>query len=159
LISQGADIVTNHTGSAAAVQASEEKGVWSLSYNSDMAKYGPKTCLTGVIMVWDQYYIDRANALVEGSWKAGDIWGGVGDIWGGVKDGMITLAPFNRAIPDPVVQEIAAKRAAIAAGTFKPFSGPITDQSGKLRIAEGASLQDKDILEMKWFVEGVQGKL
>jgi len=117
-----------------------------------MAKYGPKTCLTGVVMIWDQYYIDRANALVEGSWKAGDIWGGV-------KDGMITLAPFNRAIPDPVVQEISAKRAAIAAGTFKPFSGPITDQSGKLRIAQGASMQDKDIMEMKWFVEGVQGKL
>jgi basic membrane protein A len=152
LISQGADVVTNHTDSTAVVQAGEEKGIWSLSYNSDMAKYGPKTCLTGVTMVWDQYYIDEANAVLGGTWKSHDTWGGV-------KEGMIKLAPYNKALPDAVVKEVADKQAALASGTLKPFAGPLKDQSGKQVVAAGTSMSDKDILGMKFFLEGVQGKL
>ena len=46
LISQGADIVTNHTDSTAVVQAAEEKGKYAFGYHSDMSKYGPKAQLT-----------------------------------------------------------------------------------------------------------------
>jgi basic membrane protein A and related proteins len=152
LISQGADVVTNHTDSTAVVQAAEEKGVWSLSYNSDMAKYGPKTCLTGVTMIWDQYYIAEAKAALDGTWKSKDTWGGV-------KDGMIKLAPFNKVLPDVLLKEVNEKQAAIAAGKLEPFAGPIVNQAGKQVVGPGASLSDKDILEMKWFAAGVQGKL
>jgi basic membrane protein A len=152
LISQGADVVTNHTDSTAVVQAAEEKGVWSLSYNSDMAKYGPKTCLTGVTMIWDQYYIDEAKAALDGSWKSKDTWGGL-------KEGMVKLAPFNKVLPDAVVKEVGEKQAAISAGTLKPFAGPIANQEGKQVVGQGTSLNDKDILEMKWFAAGVQGKV
>ncbi len=54
LISQGADVIMHHTDSTAIVQAGEEKGVWSFGYDSDMAKFGPKSQLTAVTMVWDQ---------------------------------------------------------------------------------------------------------
>jgi hypothetical protein len=47
----------------------------------------------------------------------------------------------------------------IANGSRKVFAGPIDDQDGKPKVAAGAALADKDILEMKWFVEGVQGKI
>jgi simple sugar transport system substrate-binding protein len=152
LISQGADLVTHHTDSTAVVQAGEEKGVYTIGYNSNMAKYGPKTCLTAVTMIWDSYYIDTAKAAVAGTWTSGDVWGGV-------KDGMVTLAPLNAAAPVDVAKDVIAKQSQIATGTLKPFAGPIKDQDGKIKVAAGASLSDKEILEMHWFADGVQGKL
>ena len=152
LISQGADFVANHTDSPAVVQAAEEKGVLSVGYNSDMAKYGPKTCMTSVVITWNAYYIAAARMVIDGKFKSADTWGGV-------KDGMIGMAPFNSAVPAAVQAEVKAKAAAIAAGTLKPFAGPLKDQAGKAKLAAGASLSDKAIGEMNWFAAGVQGKL
>jgi simple sugar transport system substrate-binding protein len=152
LISQGADFITHHTDSTAVVQAGEEKGVFTIGYNSNMAKYGPKTCLTAVTMVWDGYYIDTAKAALAGTWKSTDVWGGF-------KEGMVAMAPYNAVMPSAVVQDATAKQSQIATGTLKPFTGPIKDQDGKMKVPAGTSLTDKEILEMHWFAEGVQGKL
>ena len=152
LIAGGADIITQHTDSTAIAQAGEEKGVFTIAYNSDQSKYGPKTCLTAVTHNWADYYVGRVKAAIAGSWKSGDVWGGV-------KEGMTKLAPYAAAVPEAVRKETDAKITAIAAGTFKPFQGPINDQSGKAKVAAGQALTDKDILEMKWFVEGVQGNI
>jgi simple sugar transport system substrate-binding protein len=152
LISQGADVIMHHTDSTAIVQAGEEKGVWSFGYDSDMSKFGPKSELTAVTMVWDQYYIDKTKAAIAGTWKSDDVWGGL-------KAGMVKLAPLNAAIPDAVKAEVADVQGKIESGATKPFTGPVKDQAGAEKIAAGKSLSDGDILGMSWFVEGVQGKL
>jgi basic membrane protein A and related proteins len=152
LISQGADVIMHHTDSTAIVQAGEEKGVWSFGYDSDMSKFGPKSQLTAVTMVWDQYYIDKTKAAIAGTWKSDDVWGGL-------KTGMVKLAPLNAAIPEPVKAEVAAATDKISSGALMPFAGPVKDQKGDVKIAAGKSLSDKDILGMDWFAEGVQGKL
>ena len=51
-----------------------------------------------------------------------------------------------------------ARQTEIVAG--RPvFAGPIKDQGGQVRVAAGAALEDKDVLVMNWFVEGVQGRV
>ena len=152
LISQGADVVMHHTDSSAVVQGAEEKGVWSFGYDSDMLRYGPKTNLTSVTMHWGDYYIERTKAAIAGTWKSGDVWGGL-------KTGMVKLGPLNAAVPDSVKAEVAAAQAKIEAGTLAPFAGPIKDQKGAVKVAAGKSLTDGEILGMDWFAEGVQGKL
>jgi simple sugar transport system substrate-binding protein len=152
LIAGGADIVTHHTDSTAVTQAGEEKGVFTIGYNSDMARFGPKTSLTAVTHQWGDYYIERVKAAIAGSWASGDTWGGF-------KAGMTKLAPYNSAIPAAVRQQTDAAIAGIAGGTLKPFQGPLVDQDGKSKLAAGQSLADADILMMNWFVQGVQGKV
>ncbi|MDF2758853.1 MAG: nucleoside-binding protein, partial [Thermomicrobiales bacterium] len=39
------------------------------------------------------------------------------------------------------------------------FTGPIADQSGEIRVPEGQSMTDEELLSMDWFVEGVQGEI
>jgi basic membrane protein A len=60
-------------------------------------------------------------------------------------------------VPESVRKKVLAKKEAIKSGQFKVFSGPIQDQQGKLRVADGASMPDKDLLGMTWFVKGVIG--
>jgi simple sugar transport system substrate-binding protein len=149
LIAAGADLLTHHTDSTAVTQACEEKSVWSIGYHSDQSKYGPKTSLTAVTHVWTGYYLDRVKAVRDGGWKPTDTWNGM-------NTGMIKLAPYNAAVPEAVRAEADAQAALIAAGKLRPFQGPIADRGGNLRVAAGAGIADKDILEMKWFAEGVQ---
>lgn len=152
LIAQGADIITQHTDSPAAVQVAEEKGVWAFGQASDMAKFGPKRVLTSIIDDWSGYYIARVQAVMDGKWKADTTWGGF-------KDGMVKLGPLNPAIPADVQKAAMDVKAGIEAGTLNPYAGPIKDQDGKERVKAGAALTDKDLLSMDWYVEGVQGKL
>lgn len=152
MVSQGADIIMQHTDSPAPVQAGEEKGIYTFGYDSDMAKYGGKTCLTAVTMHWDDYYVAQTKAAIAGTWKSSDVWGGL-------NTGMVTLAPYNAAVPQAVRDEVAAARAKIESGALHVFGGPIKDQSGAVKVASGKSLTDAEILGMNWFAEGVQGKL
>ena len=41
-------------------------------------------------------------------------------------------------------------------GTYDVFTGPISDQTGKERVAKGQRMEDKDLLVMDWYVKGVQ---
>ena len=152
LISQGADVLTHHTDSTAVVQAAEEKGVYVIGYHSDMSKYGPKMQLTAARHHWGQYYTREVNAVLDGTWKSHDVWGGI-------KDGMVDIAPINPVVPKDVVAMVEAKKADIAAGKFHPFQGPIKDNDGNLKVPAGKTMSDKDILALNWYVEGIQGKL
>jgi simple sugar transport system substrate-binding protein len=152
LISQGADVLTHHTDSTAAVQAAEAKGVYAVAYHSDMSKYGPKAQLTAVTHNWGAYYTKVAQSAVEGKWKPDNLWGGI-------KDGMIRLAPYSPAVPTNVRAEVAKVETAIREGKFHPFSGPFKDNEGKERLASGKTLDDVTLNKMDYYVEGVQGKL
>jgi len=152
LIDQGADVIMQHTDSPAAVQAAQERGVWAVGQASDMTHFGPKSHLTAIVDVWDSYYVARAKAVMDGTWKPGDTWDGL-------KQGMLQMAPYNAAIPADVLAMAKKAQADIIAGTLHPFAGPIKDQMGMQKVAAGENLDDGSLLSMNWYVHGVQGKL
>ena len=49
--------------------------------------------------------------------------------------------------------------AGMKAKTFHPFTGPIKDQSGKVRVAAGKTMTNDELAGMNWYVEGVQGSI
>ena len=152
LIDQGADIIMQHTDSPAPLQVAEKRGVYGVGQASDMTNFAPKAQLTAIVDNWDKFYVEQAKAVLDGSWKSSDTWGGL-------KSGMVEMAPFNKVVPEDVVKEATAAIEAIKSGELKPFAGPVKDQDGKVVIEEGKEADDKDLLKMNWYVEGVQGKL
>ena len=150
LIHQGADVLTNHSGSTAVAQTAEEKGVKLVAYQSDMRRIAPTAQLTAITHQWGGYYTRVAQAVLAGTWKPQPVWGGM-------KDGFIVLAPLHPSVPADVSALVDAKRRAIVAGRFKPFSGRLVDSEGKPR-SYGA-MSDEAIATMNWFVQGVTGSL
>ncbi len=151
LISQGADIITQHTDSAAPMQVAAEKGVYAFGQASDMIRFGPKTQLTAIIDNWGPYYVKRVKAVLDGTWKSTDTWGGLAS-------GMVVMAPYTN-MPDDVKKMAQETEEAIRSGKLHPFTGPIYDQSGKLRVKKGETLDDGALLGMNWYVKGVDDKL
>ena len=152
MILQGADVITQHTDSPGPINAAEAKGVYAIGYNSDMSLYGKNAHLTASVHNWGPIYLEKAQAVLDGTWKAEDLWAGL-------ETGVVAIAPFNKAVPQEVQDNVNNKKQAIAAGKLNPFSGPIKNQAGEEMVAAGAAISDGDLLGMKWFVDGVDGDL
>ena len=151
LIDQGADMIAQHTDSAAPLQVAEDRGVHGFGQASDMIKFAPKAQLTASIDHWGDYYTQRIQDAMAGTWKSQDIWGGL-------STGMLKMAPYTN-MPDDVAQAAKDAEDGIKSGKIVIFSGPINDQDGKPKVAAGATLADADVLGMDWLAEGVEGNL
>ncbi len=149
LIDQGADVITQHTDSPAPLQVAEERGAYAFGQASDMSRFAPRAHLTAIIDNWGPYYVERVRAVLEGRWKSHMIW------WG-LKEGMVEIGPYHPDLPASVRKAAERVRRGIIDGTVHPFAGPIRDQSGRLRVPEGKTLSDEELLRMDWYVEGVQ---
>ncbi|WP_312592073.1 BMP family ABC transporter substrate-binding protein [Stutzerimonas nitrititolerans] len=151
LIDQGVDVVFQHTDSPAPIQAAERRGVYSVGYASDMQHFGPKAVLTSIVNDWGPHYAKSAEGVIDGSWKAEDFWGGLAQ-------DSISL-PISDLVPAEVKSEAEEIIASIRSGAFHPFTGPIKDQSGQVRIADGQIATTKDLASMNFYVEGVKAEL
>jgi simple sugar transport system substrate-binding protein len=118
LISEGADIITQHTDSPAALQIAEKAGVMAFGQASDMIQFAPKAQLTAIIDDWAPYYVARVQAVLDGTWKKSDTWGDM-------KSGMVKMAPYTN-MPPSVAALAAQLEGNIKDGTFDPFGGKYT---------------------------------
>jgi basic membrane protein A len=151
LFNQDADVIAFHTASTAIMAAAQERGKLAVAYHSDMRRHAPDAQVVAVTHHWGDYYTQRAKALLDGTWKSGNVWGGV-------REGMIRVGHFGPRVPKAVQDEVLARQRDIAAGKLHPFAGPIADNAGRQVVARGAVLPDVQILAMDWFVAGVAGK-
>ncbi len=152
LFNQQADVLAFHTGSNAVMVAAEERGKMAVAYHSDMRKVAPRAQIIAVTHEWGAYYTRRAKAVLDGTWKSGNVWGGV-------KEGMVRVGNFGPQVPKAVQDEVLGRQKDIAAGRLHPFHARTTavrDNQGREVIAAGATLEDGRILAMDWLVEGVQ---
>jgi basic membrane protein A and related proteins len=147
LLGQGADIMVQHTDSTAPLQVAQEQGKLGFGQASDMIKFAPKSQLTAIVDNWAPHYVKSVKAVMDGSWKSGQYWGGM-------VDGEVAMAAYTN-MPDDVAKMAAESAEAIKAGTLNPFKGPITKQDGT--VVE--NVDDGMILGMNWYVKGVDDKL
>lgn len=152
LIDQGVDIITQHTDSPAPLQVAESRGVYAFGQASDMKAFAPKAQLTSIVDNWNDYYIERVKAAMDGTWKSSDVWYGL-------KQGMVEMAPYGDAVPTDVRKLADEVKQSIVDGSFHPFQGPINNQKGELVVKAGEVVSDKELTGLNWYVEGVEGSI
>ena len=151
LFSQGADIITQHTDSAAPLTVAEEQKKFGFGQASDQIKFAPHAQLTSLIDNWAPYYEARIKAAMDGSWKSQQSWDGMAQ-------GTVKLAPYTN-MPDDVAKMATDTAEKIRTGKLFPFAGPITKQDGSVVGEAGKSLPDGDMLGMNWYVKGIDDQL
>ena len=155
LFNQDVDVIAFHTGSNAVMVAAQERGKMAIAYHSDMRRVAPDAQLVAVTHEWGRYYTERVRAVLDGTWKSGNVWDGVAQ-------GMVKVDAFGPKLPLAVQQEVLARQKEIAGGGLKPFAAlksPVKDNEGNTVIPANSTLADREVLGMNWLVEGVQGKL
>lgn len=152
LIGQGVDVLMQNTDSAAVVQTAQEKGVYAFGWDSDMSSFGPKAHLAASMINWGVYYTARVQAVLDGTWKSSTSWIGL-------KDNGIDLAAFNPELPADVKTLVAERKKAIIDGSAPIWKGPIKDNTGKEVLGKDAVADDGFLHGIKFYVEGVDGKV
>lgn len=154
LFNQKVDVIAFHTGSSAVMVAAQERGKLAVAYHSDMRKVAPDAQIVAVTHQWGAYYTQRTRAVLDGSWKSGNVWGGI-------REGMIKIEGFGSKVPASVQREVLARQKDIASGKLHPFFArqSVRDNEGRVVIEKGQTLSDAQILSMNWLVQGVNAKV
>jgi basic membrane protein A and related proteins len=151
LIDQGADVVAMHVDSPATViRVAESRGVYSIGFQSLEARaLAPKGWITGLGFTWGPFMTEIAKSVLAGDFKPAMVREGLGK--------MITIAPFGSAVPEATRAAVTAAADKVEKG-FNPFTGPITDNTGVVRIKAGEAWGGDKMGNFDWYVEGVIGK-
>jgi len=152
LLDQGVDVIAQHTDSPAPIQAAEARGKFGFGQASDMERFAPKAQLTAIIDDWSKYYVERTKAVLDGTWKSQDVWGGLAS-------GMVVMAPYKN-MPDDVKKMAEETEAAIKSGKLNPFKCPVVKQDGtEVECKGNGALSDEQVLGMNFYVKGIDDKL
>lgn len=150
LLDVGVDVIAQHQDSAGPQEAAQERGAYSVGYNTDMSRFAPKAHLTSAIWNWKDVYSRVVDQVRAGTWKNGSFWYGI-------ETGVVDIAPYGDMVPQDVRAMVDTAKADIKSGKFVVFKGPVVDQAGKVRVANGAIPEDKELLSMDYLVKGVVG--
>jgi len=153
MIEQGVDVILQHTDSTAPqAEAAKTDGVYTFGQASDMAEYKPAPRVASIIDNWGPYYVKRVQAVMDGTWESGHSWGGM-------TEGEVVIGEITDAVPADVKAEAEAMVAAITAGEYHPFTGPIMKQDGSVWLAEGEVATDLQLVQMDFYVDGLTGDI
>ena len=152
LLDKGIDIIAQHQDTAGPQQAAEEAGAFSIGYNTDMKETAPNAYMTAPIWHWAPYYIEQVKAVQAGTFESHSYWAGM-------EADIVQLAELTDLAPADAKAATDAVKAQILDGSLFVFEGPIKDQNGEIKIADGEKMADGDMLSMMWFVENVIGNI
>ena len=153
LYDAGADVIARESDSTEADKLAQEKGIYVIGYNSDVARdQSPDAFLTAPIWHWDVFYKKAVQDVANGTWTNAPVW------WG-MPEGILSLATIADFVPDDVKALVDNEQARILNGEFDVFEGPINDNTGELRVPEGTSMTDGEMLSFDWLVEGIVGEI
>jgi len=152
LINQGVDVVTMHVDSpATVVSTAESRGVNSIGFQSLAAQqFAPEYWITGTGFTLGDTLTWLASTVIDGTWEP--IF-----LRCGMSDGCMAMAPYGPTVSQDTKDTVEQARADIEAGTKVVFAGPIVDQDGNVKIAEGEELTADLMGSVDWLVEGVVG--
>ena len=153
LIEQGADVILQHTDSTAPQAAAQAAGdVVTFGQASDMYEFAPFPRVSSIIDDWAPYYIDRVQAVIDGTWESTDTWDGIGP-------GMVAIGEITDAVPAEIKASAEDMIERLRTGEYHAFTGPINRQDGSVWLAEGETADDGTLLGMDFYVEGIDAEI
>ncbi|TKW65836.1 MAG: BMP family ABC transporter substrate-binding protein [Paracoccus denitrificans] len=152
LIAEGVDVILQHTDSTAPLAKAQEAGAIGFGQASDMAAFKPSPRVSAIIDNWAPYYIERVNAVLDGTWESKATWAGIGD-------GEVEIGEITEAVPPEVKEEAEALKEQIASGAYHPFTGPLNKADGSEWLAEGQTATDEELSQMNFYVEGINAEI
>jgi basic membrane protein A len=157
LIDQGVDVLTQHQDcTSTIIQTAEARKIYTVGYHADASTFAPTGWLTAPVWNWGPLYVDMVKTALDGKFKGSKY---DGKYRAGLKEGVVELAPFGKAVPAEVQTAVETAKKGIIDGTLNPFTGPVKDQSGKVRIPEGTSPDVITLESTDYLIQGVQGSI
>jgi basic membrane protein A len=129
------DVLTGTTDSPSLAQAAGARGKFAVGVDYDQSSYAPQAILQSDRFVWGPHYINSVKAIQAGTWKPVQLYYHM-------KDGLVEPTPPASFVPPDIAKAAMDVAAQIKAGSFNIWKGPLIDNHGNVKAAEGKSLGD-----------------
>ncbi len=179
LIAEGCDSLAFTEDTPAVIEVGQEhtekgKLIYTFAHYSPMEAYGKDSVVSGQLVDWGVMYEKILKDLYDGTWTSDDLWWLMKEkavILGGSFENIINpkfvdeLKGIQVETPDLgslSVYDLVLKRyEQMQQGTdvFDCFVGPITDNSGKLQVAEGVKATKEHLLSIMYYVDNIVGEI
>lgn len=152
LFNSGADILLQNTDSSAVLQAAARAGRFGFGWDSDMSQYAPDAHLGSCVLNWGVYYEKSVNEVLNGSWATGiSRWG--------AHEGLVEFANVSDKVSQGAREQLQEVQDGLKAGTYHIFQGPIVDNNGVERLAQGQVADDAWESKVDFLVQGIEGQI
>ena len=150
LLNMGCDVIAQHCDTEYPQTLAQEKGVYSIGYNSDMSKNAPEACLCSVIWNWSAYYTTAVQSVIDGTWDGSNYYGGM-------SENLVGLTALADFCEDGTNEKVEEAKAAILSGENGVFDGVIETNTGETVGEEGKTLDDATITGgIDWYFKTVE---
>jgi len=177
LIAEGADVFAFTEDSPTVIQVAARRNLLSFSHYSPMQRFAPRHVISGQLVHWETIYLDFLAKVLSGRYNAENL--ADVDYWWLLAEKAVELGgefgvPINPIFVDRLkaarvqtrefgrisVYDLVNRRLAqMSAKPVKwdPFTGPIRDRNGVLRVPAGKVMTVAELTTMEWAAPGVVG--
>ncbi|UQN05681.1 BMP family ABC transporter substrate-binding protein [Deinococcus sp. QL22] len=177
LISEGNDALAFTEDTATVVQTAASRKVPSFGHYSPMYKFAPDYVVSGQLVHWERIYIDFLTKVRNKTYTTKNLQNV--DYWNLLRGGSVELgAQDGMAINPKWVPQLKAAKMTVngkqvsvydrvmalkadmeKGGKFDPFTGPIKDRNGVVRVKAGKVSTIGELNNMSWVAPGVAGQV
>lgn len=133
------------------IEAAERAEVWVTGFHYDASAAAPNYWITGATWNWGPIMAQVIHEIRTGVYQSSVKLAGI-------EAGWAKLAPFGESVPEETQMLVLDAVEGLRDGSISPFTGPIYDQDGEIRIAEGETATDEYLQGVDWLVQGVVGR-
>ncbi len=133
------------------VEAAERAGVWVTGFHYDASAAAPNYWITGATWNWGPIMAQIIQEIRTGVYRSSVKLAGI-------EAGWAKLAPFGSSVDDETRQLVLDAVEGLRDGSISPFTGPIYDQDGEVRIADGETATDEYLQGVDWLAQGIVGR-
>lgn len=150
LLELGCDVITQHCDTAYPQTLAQERGVYSIGYNSDMSKDAPDACLCSVVWNWSAYYTAAVQSVIDGTWDGSNYYGGM-------SENLVSITTPADFCVEGTTQKVDEAKQKILSGEIGVFDGVIETNTGETVGEEGKTLDDATITGgINWYFKTVK---
>jgi simple sugar transport system substrate-binding protein len=180
LIAWGADVLAFTEDSPTVVQVCQEyydkgKPIYCFGHYSPMQSFGPDVCVSGQLVHWEVLYADILSKIRSGYYNSTNL--ADVDYWWMLREKAVELGGEYGVSINPKfipilnstyidhpefgrvsVYDLVMKRLSQMSEdtvVFDPFTGPIYDNKGNLRVEAGRRMTHDELWTINWFVDNI----
>lgn len=149
LLNMNCDVIAQHCDTVYPQTLAQEKGVYSIGYNSDMSKEAPEACICSVIWNWSAYYTSAVQSVIDGTWDGSNYYGGM-------NENLVSITPIADFAADTTQEKVNVAKQQILSGNNGVFDGVIETNTGATVGTAGKTLDDAVITGgINWYFKTV----
>lgn len=149
LLNMNCDVIAQHCDTVYPQTLAQEKGVYSIGYNSDMSKEAPEACLCSVTWNWSAYYTSAVQSVIDGTWDGSNYYGGM-------SENLVSVTAVAGFAANGTQEKVNEAKQQILTGKNGVFDGVIETNTGATVGTAGKTLDDSTITGgINWYFKTV----